>query len=73
MNQFMLNRVLSHYAANVPSQDEVNALYEKNKGMLSGITPEQLEALKPKYPTLVPAIDLIKSRIAGTLAGVKSR
>lgn len=67
MNGIMLNLMLSRYAKNVPSPEEVDKLWQEHEGQLRTISPEKLDELKPKYPTLAPAIEQIKKRIAGVL------
>lgn len=71
MNAFALNVLLNHYAKNVPTPEEVNGIWANHEDQLKSLTPEQLDLLKPKYPTLVPAIDQIKARIVGTLVNPK--
>jgi hypothetical protein len=72
MNGLILKAMLGHYAANPPKPEEVDQLYTKYEPQLLSVPMDQLEGLKPAYPTLVPAIDQIKGRIAKALVLQKS-
>lgn len=68
MNSFLLKAMLNRYAQNPPKPEEVDALFSKYQPQLASVDPSQLDALKPQYPALAPAIDQIKSRIAQAMA-----